>query len=81
MKKLEKTELPEVLPVTKGKNTLLRAMLIQLKVDEGLFLPNSEWKSKKSPYYILAAIKRKYHMEFEYGFKTDGTGWLFRRVK
>ena len=80
MKILKKRESPDILPVATGRTTLLRTMLLQLQVGEGLDLPLEDWKSKKTPYYIVARIKKSYGMQFEYGFKTDGTGWLFRRI-
>ena len=80
MEKIESSQMPELLPVSKGRNTMLRAQLLQLKVGEGLFMPASEWKTKTRPYYIITRLKRKLNMTFEYGFKTDGSGWLFRRV-
>lgn len=79
MKKLKKEEIPEILPISKGRNTMLRVQLLQLAVGEGLFLPKAEWKTKNSPAHIVARIKKKHGMQFEYGFKPDGMGWLFRR--
>ena len=58
MEKIDKANLPAILPVSKGRNTLLRAMLLQLQVGEGLFLPRSEWKGKSRPAYIVARIKK-----------------------
>lgn len=81
IRKLKKEELPEVLPVSKGRNTLLRVLLLELEVGEGLFLPREDWKAKRTPSYVVAAIKRTHKRAFEYGFKTDGSGWLFRRVR
>lgn len=80
MHKVNKDEVPEVLPVSRGRNTLLRAHLLQLEVGETLFLPREEWKTKNTPYYIVRYLKKKNHYQFDYGFKTDGTGWLFKRI-
>jgi hypothetical protein len=60
--------------------TLLRAELEKLQIGEVLFLPREEWETKNSPYYIISSIKKKSGLLFDWGFKTDGTGWLFRRV-
>ncbi|MBI1287945.1 MAG: hypothetical protein GC178_10230 [Flavobacteriales bacterium] len=81
MRKLSKDEIPEVLPIVRGRNTMLRVMLLQLEVGEILFMPNEEWKAKSSPRYVVNAIKKKHPHRFEYGKKTDGTGWLFKRIK
>lgn len=81
IRKFSKDETPEILPVTRGRNTLLRAMLLQLEIGESLFLPIEDWKTKNSPYYIVAYLKKKNGYRFEYGFKTDGTGWLFKRIE
>lgn len=80
MKKIEKDEMPAILPVSRRRNTMLRVMLLQLEVGEGLFLPREEWKAKNPPHYVVANIKKSHGFRFDYGFKTDGTGWLFRRV-
>lgn len=80
MQKLSKEEVPAILPVKRRRMTLLRAELEQLQVGEALFLPRAEWKTKNSPYYIINSIKKKSGLLFEWGFKTDGTGWLFKRV-
>jgi hypothetical protein len=80
MEKIEKAAMPAVLPVSRGRNTLLRAQLLQLEVGEGLFLPKGEWSGKSKPGYIVARIKKTHGFLFDYGFKIDGSGWLFKRV-
>lgn len=80
MQKLNPDEIPEILPVSRGRNTMLRTQLLQLKVGEALFLPREEWKAKSTPYYVVNYLKRKDGYRFDYGFKTDGTGWLFKRI-
>lgn len=73
--------MPEKLPIKRGRDTHLRGALIQLEVGEGLFLPKEEWKRKSSPAFVLARLKKSLGLQFEYGLKTDGSGWMFRRVK
>lgn len=80
MEKIAKEAMPALLPVSKGRNTLLRAQLLQLQIGEGLFLPKAEWRAKSKPSYIINKIKKTHGFIYEYGFKIDGTGWLFRRV-
>ncbi len=81
MKKFKKDEAPAQLPICRGRSTLLRSQLLQLQVGEVLFLAKEEWKSKSGPTYIVGHIKKTHSYLFEYGLKTDGSGWLFRRVK
>lgn len=81
IKILSEEETPAILPISKGRNTLLRAMLLQLEVGQALFLPREDWKTKNTPFYVVSAIKKKFGFQYEYGFKIDGTGWLFRRTK
>jgi hypothetical protein len=81
MKKIPKEEMPQQLPVKRGRDTRLRGALVQLEVGEGLFLPKEEWKRKSSPAFVVARLKKTLNLRFEYGQKTDGTGWLFKRVK
>lgn len=76
-----KEETPEILPVSHGRNSLLRVKLLQLKVGEVVELPKADWKTKNSPRYIVAAIKKKYGIVFEWGKKIDGSGWMFKRVE
>jgi len=80
IKKLDKSEVPEILPIRRGKDTLLRTMLLKLEVGETLFLPKQDWKAKTGPYYIVSKIKQKFGYRYEHGPKDDGTGWLFRRI-
>lgn len=77
---IKKEDLPEVLPVVRKRETTLRSMLIQLQVGEGVFLPKEKWRNKSSPAFVVAYLKKTKGLQFEYGFKTDGSGWLFRRV-
>lgn len=81
IKKLSKEETKSELPVSRGRNTLLRVMLLQLEIGESLFLPLDDWKTKTKPYHVVARIKKSKGYEYDYGFKIDGTGWLFKRVK
>ncbi len=81
MHKLENDQIPEHLPISRSKNTMLRVGLLALKVGEVLFLPKDEWRAKNTPYYIVRYIKKTHGYRFDYGFKTDGTGWLFKRIE
>jgi hypothetical protein len=80
MQFLKKEDIPGFLPIVRKRETTLRAMLLQLQIGEGVFLPKEKWKNKSSPAFIVAYLKKTKGLKFEYGFKTDGTGWLFRRV-
>lgn len=80
MKKLEKDEIPALLPIKRRRETTLRAMLLQLEVGEGVFLPFEKWKNKNSPAFVISHLKKTKGLRFEYGKKTDDSGWLFRRL-
>ena len=80
MPKINKEDLPEILPVKRKRLTALRAELEALQIGEGYFLPKQDWKAKNPPYFVVSGIRKKTGRQYEYGFKTDGTGWLFRRV-
>ncbi len=77
---IPKEEAPEILPVSRGRNTLLRVMLMQMKVGEILVLPKEDWKTKNSPRYIIAYLRKKTSLRYDYGKSIDGKGWQFRRV-
>lgn len=81
MEKISKEEMPQQLPVKRGRDTRLRGGLLALEIGEGLFLPKEEWKRKSSPAFVVARLKKTKGVHFEYGLKTDNSGWLFRRVK
>jgi len=80
MENIPKDAMPAILPVKPGRNSKLRTLLLQLQVGEGVFMPKEEWKRKNTPFYVVAQLKKTKGQRFEYGMKTDGTGWLFRRV-
>ena len=80
MRILTKEETPDILPIKRGRNTQLRAALLQLQVGETLFMPRDEWKTKNTPHYIVSRVKKTHGFLFEYGMKTDDSGWLFRRT-
>ena len=80
MQKIGKEEASGQLPIKRGRDTYLRVALLGLEVGEALFMPKEEWKRKTGPYYVVARIKKTHGHRFEYGMKTDNSGWLFRRV-
>jgi hypothetical protein len=80
MEKLLKEAIPTILPVKQGRETKLRKTLMELNIGEGLFMPKTEWTSRSSPAYVVARLKKTHKLRFEYGMKTDGTGWIFRRL-
>lgn len=80
MQFLKKEDIPVLLPITRKRETTLRAMLLQLEIGEGVFLPTEKWKGKNKPGYVVWHLQKTKKLKFEYGFKTDGTGWLFRRL-
>jgi hypothetical protein len=69
------------LPVSKGRNTLLRASMLQCKVGDVIFLPNEDWKTKNTPYYVVGRVKKTHGFLFEWGKSIDQSGWWFSRVK
>jgi hypothetical protein len=81
MKIIEKDKVPDILPVKGGRETLLRVMLLQVKVGEALEMGKEEWLGKNPPYKIVAKVKKTHGFEFKYGKKADGSGWIFKRVK
>jgi len=80
MDKISKEDMPELMPIKRSRMTMLRGRLEELEVGAGVFLPRSEWNAKSTPRYIVLAIKKKSGRTFEWGFKTDGSGWLFKRT-
>jgi hypothetical protein len=58
IEKLNKDEMPAILPLSRKGNTVLRVMLLQLEVGEGLFLPKEDWKAKNGPRFIVAGVTK-----------------------
>lgn len=70
----------DLIPVTRGRETLLSSKLKQLKVGEALILPDKDWKTKSPPYRVAINIAKRHGWQFEQGRMPDGSGWLFKRV-
>jgi len=77
---VKKEDLPAILPVKRGRDTKLRIALLLLEIGDGLILPTEDWKRKNTPAYVVHALKKSHGRKFEYGMKSDGSGWLFRRL-
>ncbi len=80
IKKLSKDEMPAILPLSRKRNTVLRVMLLQLEIGEGLFMPKEDWKTKNGPRFIVAGVTKTHGFRYDYGWMADGTGWMFRRT-
>jgi hypothetical protein len=80
MKIIPKGTINGMLPIKKGKDSKLRAMLLQLEVGDTLEIDKSEWTRKKPPYHIVGHIKRKLNRTFLYNQKLDESGWMFQRL-
>lgn len=80
MKILEEDEAKDLIPLTKGRETLLSAKLKQLKVGQALIVTPKDWKTTTSPYRVANNIAKRHGWKFEQGRMPDGSGWLFKRV-
>jgi len=59
-----------------GRQTVLRALLLQLRIGEAVYMKNEEWKAKRSPYEIATRLQKKMGWSITYG-----SGWLFKRTQ
>jgi hypothetical protein len=80
MKKLSVEEAAELPLIKNGRETVVSAMLKQLKPGEALIITRADWKAKGAPYRIANAIARKTGRKFEKGRLPDGSGWVVKRV-
>ncbi|MBI1225187.1 MAG: hypothetical protein GC192_08090 [Bacteroidetes bacterium] len=80
MKILEEEEAKNLIPLTKGRETMLSAKLKQLKVGQALVVTPKDWKTKSSPYRVANNIAKRHGWQFEQGRMPDGSGWVFKRV-
>lgn len=81
MKILTAEEAQDIIPLTKGRETLVAAKLKQLKLGEALVLPAKDWKTKSTPYRVANNIAKRHGWRFEQGRMPDGSGWVFKRVE
>jgi hypothetical protein len=77
---LNAEEAKDIIPLTKGRETMLSAKLKQLKVGEALVMPTKDWKTKGTPYRVANNIAKRHGWQFEQGRMPDGSGWVFKRV-
>ncbi len=80
MEILNEEEAKDIIPLTKGRETMLSAKLKQLKVGQALVLTPKDWKTKSSPYRVANNIAKRHGWQFEQGRMPDGSGWVFKRV-
>jgi len=80
MKILDAEAAKDIIPLTRGRETMLSAKLKQLKVGEALILTDKEWKTKSTPYRVANHLSKRSGWEFEQGRMPDGSGWVFKRV-
>ncbi len=81
MKILNEEEARDIIPVSKGRLTLLAVKLQQLKIGEALILESGEWRTKSPPYRIANDLAKRTGRRFEQGRMPDGSGWIFKRVQ
>ena len=80
MQKLNKEEADKILPVGKGRNTLVSAAVKNLQVGEGLIITRQYWVTKLPPYNTISYISRTTGRQFRKGRMPDGSGWFVQRV-
>ncbi|MCF8246460.1 MAG: hypothetical protein K9J37_10735, partial [Saprospiraceae bacterium] len=80
MQILNEEEAKDLIPLTKGRETLVSAQLKQLKVGQALVVTTKDWNTKSSPYRVANNIAKRHGWQFEQGRMPDGTGWVFKRV-
>lgn len=80
MKILDAEAAKDIIPLTRGRETMLSAKLKQLKVGEALLLADKEWTTKSTPYRVANHLAKRSGWEFEQGRMPDGSGWVFKRV-
>ena len=81
MKILSPEEAQNIIPLSKGRMTLLSAKLKQLKVGEALVLESKDWSAKTPPYRVANNVAKRHGWRFEQGRMPDGLGWIFKRVE
>ncbi len=81
MKILTAEEAQGIIPLRKGRETLLSAKLKQLRVGDALILHPDDWKTKSTPYRVANNIAKRHGWRFEQGRMPDGSGWVFKRVE
>ena len=81
MKKLSKEEAENMFPSTKGRSTLVRAMLSTLEVGELLIITRKDWLSKGTPFRVVNYFAKQSKRKFDKWKSEDGTGWYVKRME
>lgn len=82
MKILEGKEADEIIGLGRGRNTLVRKSLMQLKVGQVLIIEKGkDWVTELPPYRTIRNFAKRSGRKFEYGRTVDGVGWFARRLQ
>ncbi|MBI1289398.1 MAG: hypothetical protein GC178_17665 [Flavobacteriales bacterium] len=65
----------------RGRQSAFARAVMQLEVDEVLFLPKEEWKKRYHPSKTLYTIRKRYNRTFELLTEVNGKGWTVKRLK
>lgn len=80
MKKISQEEFEAMNLVGHGRQSEFSRAVMQLEVNEILFLPSQEWKKKYHPSYSVRNIAKRYKRKFEILKEANGKGWTVKRV-
>lgn len=81
MKKLTPQEAEQIQLKPPGRGSLVRTMLLTMKVGEYVLIENKDWNWKtQTPVTYCRGLERRKKLKYECHRTADATGWLVKRV-
>jgi hypothetical protein len=81
MKKLTAEEAAQIQIKPHGRGSLVRTMLLTMKVGEFVLIENKDWKWKtQTPGTYCRGLERRSKLKYECNRTADADGWLVKRV-
>lgn len=81
MRKLSQEEYDAMNLTGHGRQSAFSRAVMQLQVNEILFLPSEEWKKKYHPSNSVRTIAKRYGRKFLVLKEVSGKGWTVKRLK
>ena len=81
MKKLTTDEAAQIQLKPAGRGSLVRTMLLTMKVGEFVLIENKDWKWKtQTPMTYCRRLERRSKLKYECHRTADASGWLVKRI-
>lgn len=78
---IQKDLAQSILPLSRGRESVVSAMLKQLQPGQALIVRRSEWKAKTAPTRTARKLEKRSSLKFETGRLPDNSGWILKRME